>query len=170
MAAFAEQLNSDPQVSVTARSEIEYIEESSSGFLQIVRLLGTPLVVIMALGAIFAALNTMYSSVSGRTTEIATLRAIGFKSFPVAMSVFFESLLLALTGAVLGVAAIYLALNGYSTNTNFLGDNQYAFSFVITPQLMLQGIFWALAIGFLGGVFPAFRAGRMSIISALRAS
>jgi len=112
----------------------------------------------------------MYNSVASRTTEIATLRAIGFRSLPVAMSVFFESLLLALAGAVLGVGLIYIALNGYSTNTNFLSDNQYAFSFVISPQLMLQGIFWALAIGFLGGLFPAFRAGRMSIITALRES
>jgi len=168
--AFAEQVNSDPLVSISARSEIQYIEESSSGFMQVVRLLSTPLVVVMALGAVFAALNTMYNSVASRTTEIATLRAIGFKSFPVAMSVFFESLLLALAGAVLGVAMIYLALNGYSTNTNFLSDNQYAFSFVITPQLMLQGIFWALVIGLLGGLFPAFRAGRMSIITALRES
>jgi putative ABC transport system permease protein len=124
----------------------------------------------MALGAIFAALNTMYNSVASRTREIATLRAIGFRALPVAVSVFFESLLLSLAGAILGVAVIYSVLNGYTTNTNFLSNTQYAFSFVITPQLMLQGILCALVIGFFGGLLPAFRAGRMSIIVALRES
>ena len=168
MDAFAEQLNNDPQVAISVRNEAKYIEESSQGFLQVVNLLSVPLVVIMAMGAIFAALNTMYSSVSARTKEIATLRAIGFGSFPIALSVLVEALLLALTGAVLGVFVIYLGLSGYTTNTNFLSNTQFAFSFVITPQLMLQGIFCALAIGLLGGLFPAIRAGRMSIVTALR--
>jgi putative ABC transport system permease protein len=110
----------------------------------------------------------MYSSVSSRTKEIATLRAIGFSSFPIAMSVLVEALLLALTGAVLGVLVIYFGLSGYTTNSNFLSNTQFAFNFVITPQLMLQGIFCALAIGLLGGLFPAIRAGRMSIVAALR--
>jgi putative ABC transport system permease protein len=166
--AFTEQLNGTPQVTVTVRNEAQYIEESSQGFLQVVNLLSVPLVVIMGMGAIFAALNTMYSSVSSRTKEIATLRAIGFGSFPIAMSVMVEALLLALTGAVLGVLVIYLGLSGYTTNTNFLSNTQYAFSFVITPQLMLQGISCALAIGLLGGLFPAIRAGRMPIVTALR--
>jgi putative ABC transport system permease protein len=168
MEAFQEALNSDPQVSVSVRNEAEYIRESSQGFLQIVTLLSTPLIVTMALGAIFAALNTMYSSVSSRTREIATLRAMGFGSLPIAFSVLAEALLLALTGATLGVGLIYLGLNGYTTNTNFLSNTQYGFSFVITPQLILQGIVCALAIGFLGGLFPAVRAGRMSIVAALR--
>jgi putative ABC transport system permease protein len=166
--AFTEQLNSTPQVTVTVRNEAQYIEESSQGFLQVVNLLSIPLVVIMGMGAIFAALNTMYSSVSSRTKEIATLRAIGFSSFPIAMSVLVEALLLALTGAVLGVLVIYFGLSGYTTNSNFLSNTQFAFNFVITPQLMLQGIFCALAIGLLGGLFPAIRAGRMSIVAALR--
>jgi putative ABC transport system permease protein len=170
LAAFTEQVNSDPQVQINTRLESQYIEESSSGFLQIVSLLGMPLIVIMALGAIFAALNTMYNSVASRTREIATLRAIGFRALPVAVSVFFESLLLSLAGAILGVAVIYSVLNGYTTNTNFLSNTQYAFSFVITPPLMLQGILCALVIGFFGGLLPAFRAGRMSIIVALRES
>ncbi len=166
--AFTEQLNNVPQVTVTVRNEAQYIEESSQGFLQVVNLLSVPLVVIMGMGAIFAALNTMYSSVSARTKEIATLRAIGFGSFPIAMSVLVEALLLALTGALLGVLVIYLGLSGYTTNTNFLSNTQFAFSFVITPELMLQGISCALAIGLLGGLFPAIRAGRMPIVTALR--
>jgi putative ABC transport system permease protein len=168
MEAFAEQLNNDPQVAVSVRNEAQYIEESSQGFLEVVSLLSVPLVVIMGLGAIFAALNTMYSSVSSRTKEIATLRAIGFGSVPIALSVLVEALLLAFTGAVLGVLVIYFGLSGYTTNSNFLSDAQFAFSFVITPQLMLQGIACALAIGLLGGLFPAIRAGRMSIVTALR--
>ena len=166
--AFTEQLNSDPQVSITAQNEAEFVMNSSQGFLQIVSLLSTPLVVIMALGAIFAALNTMYSSVSNRTKEIATLRAIGFGGFPIAFSVLTEALLLALAGAIIGVTAIYLALSGYTTNTNFLSNTQFAFSFVITPTLMLKGVACALVIGFIGGLFPAVRAGRMSIVTALR--
>jgi len=137
--------------------------------MQVVRLLAVPLVVTMALGAIFAALNTMYSSVSARTKEIGTLRAMGFGFTPIACSVLAEAVLLALVGAVLGVGVIYLGLNGYSTNTNFLSDTQFAFSFVITPELMRQGVLWALAIGFVGGLFPAVRAGRMSIVDALQA-
>jgi putative ABC transport system permease protein len=168
MDAFAEQLNSDPQVSISVRNEAQYIADTSAGLLQVVSLLSTPLVVIMGLGAIFAALNTMYSSVSSRTKEIATLRAMGFGSLPIVLSVLVEALLLALTGAVLGVAVIYLGLSGYTTNTNFLSNTQFAFSFVITPQLMLQGIACALAIGLLGGLFPAIRAGRLSIVAAMR--
>src|SRR5690606_22582612 len=134
MEAFQAALNSDPQVKVSVRNEADYIRESSQGFLQIVTLLSTPLVVTMALGAIFAALNTMYSSVSSRTREIATLRAMGFGPMPIALSVLVEALLLALVGAVLGVGLIYLGLNGHTTNTNFLSNTQYGFSFVITPQ------------------------------------
>jgi len=166
--AFQAALNSDPQVKVSVRNEAEYIRESSQGFLQIVTLLSTPLIVTMALGAIFAALNTMYSSVSSRTREIATLRAMGFGPLPIALSVLVEALLLALAGAVLGVGLIYLGLNGYTTNTNFLSNTQYGFSFVITTQLMLQGILCALAIGLLGGLFPAIRAARLPIVTAMR--
>lgn len=168
MEAFQETLNSDPQVSISVRNEAEYIRESSQGFLQVVTLLSTPLVVTMALGAIFAALNTMYSSVSSRTREIGTLRAIGFGALPIAFSVLVEALLLALAGAVLGVGLIYLGLNGYTTNTNFLSNTQFGFSFVITGQLMLQGIACALLIGLLGGLFPAVRAARLPIVAALR--
>ncbi|HMB73333.1 MAG TPA: ABC transporter permease [Gammaproteobacteria bacterium] len=169
LSAFRDELSLDPRVSVSVRSEFEYIEESSNGFLEIVRLLSTPLVVVMALGAVFAALNTMYNSVAARTREIATLRAMGFRFFPVAVSVLAESLLLALAGAAIGVAVIYVGLNGYTTNSNFLSNSQYAFSFVVTAELIGRGIFWALIMGFFGGLLPAVRAGRMSIVGALRA-
>lgn len=168
--AFRDALNLDPRVTVSVRSELEYIEESSNGFLEIVRLLSTPLVVVMALGAVFAALNTMYNSVAARTREIATLRAMGFGFFPIAVSVLAESLLLALTGAAIGAALIYAGLNGYTTNSNFLSNTQYAFSFVVTADLIGRGIFWALIMGFFGGLLPAVRAGRMSVVASLRAS
>lgn len=168
LTGFRDELDLDPRVSVSVRSETEYYEESSNGFLEIVRLLSTPLVVLMALGAVFAALNTMYSSVSARTREIATLRALGFRFVPVAVSVLAESVLLALIGAVLGIAIIYGGLNGYTTNSNFLSSTQYAFSFVVTPDLIARGIFWAFVMGFFGGLLPAVRAGRMSITAALR--
>jgi putative ABC transport system permease protein len=166
--AFTDELDQDPRVSVSVRSEALYIEESSNGFIQIVRLLSTPLVVVMALGAVFAALNTMYSSVAARTREIATLRALGFRFMPIALSVLSESLLLALLGALLGAGAVYIALDGYATNSNFLSNTQYAFSFVVTRQLIGNGILWALVMGFVGGLTPAVRAGRMSIVAALR--
>lgn len=166
--AFTDALDLDPRVSVSVRSEAQYIEESSNGFIRIVRLLSTPLVVVMALGAVFAALNTMYSSVSARTREIATLRALGFRFAPIALSVLSESLLLALLGALLGAGAVYLVLDGYTTNSNFLSNTQYAFSFVVTPQLIVNGILSALLMGFVGGLTPAVRAGRMSVVAALR--
>lgn len=168
LADFELALDADPRVSVSVRGESDYFEESSNGFLELVRLLSTPLIVVMALGATFAALNTMYSSVSSRTREIATLRAMGFRFSPIAASVLAESVSLALAGAVLGLGVIYFGLNGYSTNSNFLSNTQYAFSFVVTPELMSRGVFWALLMGFLGGLLPAVRAGRMSIVSALR--
>ncbi len=169
LSAFEDALSVDPRLSVSVRSESDYIEESSNGFLEIVRLLSTPLVVVMALGAVFAALNTMYSSVAARTREIATLRALGFRFAPIAVSVLAESLLLALIGGAIGVAIIYIGLNGYTTNSNFLSDTQYAFSFVITPALIGSGIFWAAVLGIFGGLLPAVRAGRMSVVEALRA-
>src|SRR5690606_26807575 len=100
--------------------------------------------------------------------EIATLRAIGFGAMPIGVSVLVEALLLAFAGALLGVGLIYFGLNGHTTNTNFLSNTQYAFSFVVSAELMRQGVLWAMAIGFLGGLFPAVRAGRMSIVTALR--
>ncbi len=124
---------------------------------------------IMAIGAVIAALNSMYAAVSVRTVEIATLRALGFGNAPVVASVMIEALALALLGGVLGGAIVYLAFDGYSASTlNNTAHAQVAFGFRVTPRLLQLGIVWALALGFVGGLLPALRAARMPITAALR--
>ena len=124
--------------------------------------------VIMALGAIFAALNTMYAAVAARGKEIATLRAIGFRGFPVVLSVLIEALVLALIGGALGALIAYLLFNNFSVST--LGQNftQVVFSFKVTPALVLRGLIIAVMIGMIGGLFPAIRAARLPVTTALR--
>jgi putative ABC transport system permease protein len=123
----------------------------------------------MALGAIFGALNTMYSAVSARTREIATLRALGFGTGPVIVSVLMESLALALAGGAVGAIAAYLAFNGFKASTiNWQTFSQIAFAFRVTPVLLVLGVAWAVLIGLIGGLFPAIRAARLPIAAALR--
>jgi putative ABC transport system permease protein len=123
----------------------------------------------MAVGAIFAALNTMYSAVTTRTVEIATLRAIGFGGTPVVVSVMIEALLLATLGGVVGAALAYLIFNGLTVSTlNNASFSQVAFDFAVTPKLITQGLVWAVSLGFVGGLFPALRAARLPITVALR--
>jgi putative ABC transport system permease protein len=135
-----------------------------------IRALGTGVAIIMAIGAVFGAINTMYAAVAARAREIATLRALGFAGAPVVAAVLIEAMLLALAGGVLGAAVAYLLFHGYTVST--LGGNfsQVVFQFQITPALLLQGLQWALGIGFLGGLLPALRAARTPITIALRES
>ena len=123
----------------------------------------------MAVGAVFGALNTMYAAVSARTREIATLRALGYGSGSVVVSVMLESLLLALIGGAIGAGLAYLAFNGFHTATmNFQSFSQITFAFDVTPALLLTGIVLAAVIGLVGGLFPAIRAARLPIAAALR--
>jgi putative ABC transport system permease protein len=118
---------------------------------------------------VFGALNTMYSAVSARTREIATLRALGFGGGAVVVSLMLESLLLALVGGVIGGGLAYLAFNNFHTSTmNFQSFSQITFAFRVTPQLLVRGVIWAAVIGLIGGLFPAIRAARLPIASALR--
>ena len=118
---------------------------------------------------LFGALNTMYSSVASRSREIATLRALGFQGGPVVVSVLVESLLLALVGGAAGGALAYLAVNGYQTATiNWQTFSQVAFELTVTPDLLVGGIVYALLMGLFGGLFPAVRAARMPVATALR--
>lgn len=169
LAQFKDALESNPQLKVKALSQQAFLADQSTMLTGFIRTIGVLITGLMALGALFGALNTMYSAVASRTREIATLRALGFGSSPIILSVMFESLLLALVGGAAGAAVSYFALNGYQASTiNFQTFSQIAFAFTVTPRLLVIAIIWAAAIGLLGGFFPALRAARMPIASALR--
>ena len=168
-APFAAVLKQDPRTSgVEVKNQLKYYSEQTEQSTQGIRILGTVVSIIMGLGAIFAALNTMYASVSSRTREIATLRAIGFGSLPVVSSVMVEAMLLAFVGGLIGAVIAYVFFNGMTVST--LGGNftQMVFAFNVTPALVGFGLVLALAIGFLGGLLPALRAARMRVTTALR--
>ncbi|MGE4071758.1 MAG: ABC transporter permease [Lysobacterales bacterium] len=167
--AFTEALKADPRVSVDTKRQTDYYAEQTRATSGGVRVLGTAVAVIMCLGAMFAALNTMYASVSARTREIATLRAIGFGPLPVIISVLTEAMILALIGGVIGALIAYVFFNGMTVST--LGGStftQLVFNFKVTPKLVVTGMALAMFIGFLGGLLPAVRAARMQVTTALR--
>ena len=167
--SLAERIERDPRLDVQMIGEPEYYASQSRGLAAIITGFGYVVAVIMAVGAIFAALNTMYSAVSSRTVEIATLRAIGFGRWPVVVSVMIEALTLAALGGVLGGAIAYLGFNGHTISTlNNVAFSQLAFDFAVTPELMAQGFVWAAVLGAVGGLFPAVRAARLPITVALR--
>jgi putative ABC transport system permease protein len=161
-------LESDPQLNVEVKTEKDYFSSQSSGLTRQIGFLTSIVTVIMAFGALFGALNTMYSAVSARTAEIGTLRALGFGNAPVVASVMAEAMFLSLLGGVLGAGIAYVLFNDYSVSTLGGGFTQVAFNFAVTPGLVAQGLSWALAIGFLGGLAPAVRAARLPVTAALR--
>jgi putative ABC transport system permease protein len=167
---FKTALAADPRLRVDVETTRDYYNKQSEQLTRTIRALGTGVAVIMAIGAMFGALNTMYSAVAARTREIATLRAVGFTAIPVVVSVLLETLLLALIGGILGAGIAYGIFNGYSVST--LGGNfsQVVFQFQVSLGLLLQGLQWALAIGFLGGLFPALRAATVPVTVALRSA
>ena len=166
---FKDALTTNPQLKVKAVRQTDYLAEQSSMLSGFITNFGVFIAGLMALGALFGALNTMYSAVAARTREIATLRALGFGSSPVILSVMFESLLLALMGGAVGAGAAYLAFDGYKAATmNWQTFSQIAFAFAVTPQLLVSAIAWAAVIGLVGGLFPAIRAARLPIAAALR--
>jgi putative ABC transport system permease protein len=167
--AFKDALTTDPRLSVKVQRQTEYYAEQSTALERLITTLGYLVAILMAVGAVFGALNTMYSAVAARTREIATLRALGFGSGAIVMSVLIESLLLALAGGLLGAGAAYLAFNNLQTSTiNWQSFSQITFAFRVTPDLLVQGVIWAALIGLVGGFFPALRAARLPIASALR--
>ena len=166
---FKDALTSDPRLNVKPMRESEYYEEQSAMLYKLVTGLGTLIAVIMGLGAVFGALNTMYTAVSSRAREIATLRALGFHSGPVVISVLMESLLLALIGGVIGATAAWWVFDGFRAATlNFTSFSQVAFAFDVSPSLLARGIVFAMIIGLVGGLFPALRAARQPVANALR--
>jgi putative ABC transport system permease protein len=163
-------LKADPRLNMDAQSEQEYFSSQTKAFRQQIGILAGVVTLIMALGAIFAALNTMYAAVAARTREIATLRALGFGALAVVVSVMTEAILLALVGGALGAAIAYVLFNGSTVST--LGQNftQVVFAFRVSPGLVLGGLIIAMIIGFIGGLLPAWRAARLPVTTALRAA
>ena len=168
--AVKDALTADPRVNVDVESEQSYFSGQTKNFRQTIGALAGVVTLIMALGATFAALNTMYAAVGTRSREIATLRAIGFGGFPVVLSIMIESLVLALAGGLLGAALAYVLFNNMAVST--LGSNftQVLFRFAVTPALVVDGLIIAVAIGMLGGLLPALRAARQPVTTALRAA
>jgi putative ABC transport system permease protein len=163
-------ITSNPQLQVDVATEQDFGTQQSDRISKILKVVAYVVGGIMAVGAIFAALNTMYSAVSARSREIATLRAIGFGPAPVVVSIFVEALLLALIGGAIGALIAWLLFNGHSVDSNggsFGG--QLIFDLAVTPALVALGIIWACIIGVIGGLFPAIRAARLPVATALRA-
>jgi putative ABC transport system permease protein len=161
--------DNDPRLKLDVKSENTYFADQSSQTSDLIQKLGWPLAIAMAFGALAGALNTMYSSVAARATEIATLRAIGFGGFSAFVGTLIESLTLAVIGGVIGAFATYLAFDGLSAST--LGGNftQVVFNFRLSPALVGEGVLLALIVGLIGGLFPALRAARMPIVAGLYA-
>ncbi|HLN07626.1 MAG TPA: ABC transporter permease [Xanthobacteraceae bacterium] len=160
-------VDDDPRLKLDVMSEAAYFAEQASRTSDLIQKLGWPLAIAMAFGALAGALNTMYSSVAARATEIATLRAIGFGGFPAFVGTLVESLILAAIGGVIGAAATYLIFDGFTASTLGASFTQVVFRFQLSPRLIGQGVALALIVGLIGGLFPAIRAARMPIVAGL---
>jgi len=166
---FRDWLTANPQLNVQVRRETEYYAQQSRALSTLIRTVGFGIAALMGIGAVFGAILTMYTAVSTRSREIATLRALGFNATSVVVSVMAESLALAAIGGAIGGIVAYLAFNGYQTSTmNFQTFSQVAFAFRVTPALLVLGLVYALLMGLVGGLFPAIRAARLPIPAALR--
>jgi putative ABC transport system permease protein len=165
---FKDSITSDPQLNLEVEREVEYYAKQSSAMTQLITVLGGLVAAIMAIGAVFGALNTMYSAVAERGREIATMRALGFSSWSVILSFLFEALLISFIAGIIGCVAV-LPLNGMTTQTmNFSTFSNIAFAFKITFNLLVMGVIFALAMGVLGGLLPAVRAALRPVAVSLR--
>ncbi|HJS89730.1 MAG TPA: ABC transporter permease [Steroidobacteraceae bacterium] len=166
--AFKTAIKTDPRLKLDTQTTRTYYNAQSAQLTKTLKILGTTVALIMAFGAVFGALNTMYAAIATRTREIATLRAIGFRGAPVVVSVLIETLLLAIAGGVVGAGIAWVLFDNYTASTLGANFSQVVFEFRVTPALLAAGLKWALAIGFLGGLFPALRAARMPVTDGLR--
>lgn len=165
---FKDAITADPQLNLEVEREVDYYANQSSTMTQLITILGGTVAAIMAIGAIFGALNTMYSAVAERGREIATMRALGFSSWNVILSFLFEAVVISFIAAIIGCLAV-LPLNGLTTNTmNFQTFSNLAFAFKITFDLLLMGVGFALVMGVLGGILPAVRAALRPVAVSLR--
>jgi len=166
---FKDALTSDPRVSLKIVREPEYYAQQSQLLYKIITGLGSLIAVLMAIGAAFGALNTMYTAVASRSREIATLKALGFHTSPVVASIIIESLVLAIVGGAAGALLAWAAFDGYRAATlNWASFSQVTFAFEVSPSLLVQGVIYSVLIGLIGGLFPAIRAARLPVAHALR--
>lgn len=166
---FKDALTTDPRLNVKVVRETEYYAEQSTTLVRLITILGILIALPMGVGAVFGALNTMYTAVAARTREIATLRALGFKAAPVVVSVMMEALLLAVVGGLVGGGVAWLIFDGYRASTlNWQSFSQVTFAFDVTAVLLVVGISYAVLMGLVGGLFPAIRAARLPVATALR--
>ncbi|NUM33070.1 MAG: ABC transporter permease [Candidatus Brocadiae bacterium] len=166
--AFKDAISLDPRLTVSVEQEIAYYEKRSEMVFTLIKVLGFLVAFVMGIGAIFGALNTMYSAISARSTEIATLRAIGFSERSILFSFILESLFLALLGGALGCIIIIPAHGQMASTINWQTFSHLNFSFAISTEILLSGMIFAFVMGFLGGLLPAWRASRMPVAVALR--
>jgi putative ABC transport system permease protein len=166
--AFKDALTTDPRLKVDVQREPDYYAAQSKQLTKTINIVGNTVAVIMAIGAMFGALNSMFSAVAARGMEIATLRAIGFGAWPVLLSVMLEALALSLLGGLIGASLAWVFFNGHSVSTLGGAFAQVVFQLTVTRQLIVTGIVWACVIGLLGGLFPAVRAARLPVAEALR--
>jgi putative ABC transport system permease protein len=168
-ATLKDALTTDPRLTVMVIREPEYYARQSQTLQTVIRTVGFAIAGLMGIGAIFGAVNTMYNAVASRGREIATLRALGFGSIPVVVSVLAEAVVLSIIGGVIGGLLAYVAFDGFKTSTmNFQSFSQVAFAFRVTPPLLARGLFYAVIMGVLGGLLPAVKAARLPIATALR--
>jgi putative ABC transport system permease protein len=167
---FKDALTTDPQLKVDVQREPDYYAAQSKNLTKTINIVGNTVAVIMAIGAMFGALNSMYSAVAARGLEVATLRAIGFGAAPVLLSVMIEALVLSLLGGIIGASLAWLFFNGHSVSTLGGAFAQVVFQLTVTRTLIITGIIWACLIGLLGGFFPALRAARQPVAEGLRAA
>ncbi|MBN8946756.1 ABC transporter permease [Rhodanobacter sp. UC4450_H17] len=167
--AFKATLEANPQLKVDVSTTLDYFSKQSEGMSSFLTIIGIVVGSIMAIGAIFGALNCMFAAVAARAREIATLRAIGFRGLPVVVAVMLETMLLALLGGLIGGLLAWLVFNGYSASTLAAGSvGKLSFELKVSAELLWVGLLWALTIGFIGGLFPAVRAARLPVTTALR--
>jgi len=166
--AFKQSIESDPRLTVQVQREDRYYASQSEMLANVIRFLGTFITIIMAFGAVFGAMNTMYAAVGARTREIATLLVLGFSPLAIMASFMIESVCLALVGGVLG-CLLALPINGIVTSTtNFSTFSELAFAFRVTPPALVAGLVFAGMMGLVGGFLPALRAARQTIATSLR--
>jgi putative ABC transport system permease protein len=168
--AVKQELEADPRLQVQVKREDQFYSAQSELLTNIIRFMGIFITGIMAIGAIFGAMNTMYAAVQQRTREIATLLVLGFSPVSVMLSFMFESIFLALLGGVIG-CLLALPVNGIGTSTtNFQSFSEVAFAFRVTPEALIAGLVFATAMGVLGGFLPALKAARQTLAISLRAA